>query len=135
MSKEDLKKKFGVETSDSSDNTSPANENNPNATPNKYYRVDLESPYVQSLKVILRDGEVFYMPYSLQPIIRFFPEKGIIIKMMDDQILIEGRNLIELLDMLGNQKVKWIRESSTGKSDGSDEPFIKNITITETPRN
>ena len=75
------------------------------------------------------------MPYSLQPIIRFFPEKGIIIRMMDDQILIEGRNLIELLDMLGNQKVKWIRESSTGKSDGSDEPFIKNITITETSRN
>lgn len=134
MSKEDLRKKWVGQTTDSNDDEKAhANENK--KLQSKYYRVDLDSPYVQSLKVILRDGEVFYMPYSLQPIIRYFPDKGIIIKMMDEQILIEGRNLSELLDMLGNQKVKWIKESSTGKSDSSDEPFIKNITITETPRN
>lgn len=135
MSKEDLRKKWIGQTSDSNDEEkAPANENK-QSTPSKYYKVDLDSPYVQSLKLILRDGEVFYMPYSLQPIIRYYPDKGIIIKLMDEHLLIEGRNLTDLLDLLGNQKIKWIKESATGKDDSSDEPFVKNIVITEIPRN
>jgi len=137
MSKDKLRKKWGVETSDSNDKSpdstskSPANENKSSTIESKYFMVDTDSPIVTSLKVMCRDGRVLYMPYSHQPLIEYVPEDGIYIKTLQKVILIVGRNLSELIDMLGMQKVKWIKESATGKDDGSEGLFVEKIEVTD----
>lgn len=129
MSSDELRKKWGVETSDSNDKNknSPANENKTSVIQSKYFKVDIDSPFVTSLKLMCRDGHVIFMPYSLQPIIEYLPAKGIYIKTLQREILITGRNLTELLDHLGMQKVKWIKESANDKDSGEEGLFIQNI--------
>ncbi len=136
MNKEELKRKFGIGTTESTEgdnNDTKKSAANQNKEPheNKFYGVDLESAYVTSLKLVFRSAEVFYMPYALQPIIHYKPDSGISIKLLDQQIEIKGRNLDQLLDMLGNQRVTWIKESPTGKDDGTEGVFVKGITINQ----
>ncbi|GGG37330.1 hypothetical protein GCM10011344_42700 [Dokdonia pacifica] len=124
-----------METSDSNDKSeesaskSPANENKSSIVESSYFNIDTESPFVTSLKVMCRDGHIVYIPYSLQPIIEFIPSKGIYIKTMQKEVFISGRNLVQLIDFLGSQRVTWIKESASSTDTGEEGVFIQSIEI------
>ncbi|PTX58576.1 hypothetical protein C8N46_11367 [Kordia periserrulae] len=131
MNSDELRKKWGVEASGSNDknNNPPANENRSSVTESKYFKVDLTSAFIPSLKLIKKDGHVLFLPYSLQPVIEYIPSKGIYIKTMQQTIFITGRNLPLLLDYLGMQKVTWIKESANDAYGDDQDIFIKAIEI------
>ena len=98
----------------------------------QYYGIDQESPYLATLKFIQKNGELFFLPYALQPIIRFVPEEQlghIHISTMRFEISIKGRNLMRLAEWIGTFKVRWIKESNTGVDDNSENLFVKEIEI------
>lgn len=129
MIKEDLKKKFGVGTSGSSDKKPPATEKE--TSRHLSFGVDVHSGYIPSIKFEKRNGHIVYMPYSHQPLIDFIPGDGIYLKTLQYVIHITGRKLEELVDALGTQRVKWVKENTTGIDDGSDEIFVMDIEFME----
>ncbi|OEK03082.1 hypothetical protein BFP97_16825 [Roseivirga sp. 4D4] len=98
----------------------------------KYYGIDLKSPYLATLKFIHRNGELFFLPYALQPIVSYSPGEQlgeIQITTMNYEISIRGRNLIRLAEWIGTFKVRWVKESNTGTDDNSEDLFVKEIII------
>ena len=98
----------------------------------KYYGVDFHANYVRSLKIIFRDDRAFYLPYNLNLIIDYHPDKGIYINTEDYKLVITGRNLDDLADGLGMYKVTWIKESTTGYGLEDGKIFIQHIKLNKT---
>lgn len=104
---------------------------NSNEAISKYYEIDTQSDYIRSIRFICRDGRILYIPYALQPIIAYNPEKGIMIQTMQKDILLVGERLKILADWLGAQKVTWVKESPTGKEVEMDDIFLSQIIISD----
>ena len=70
---------------------------------------------------------LFSSCYSPQSHIKYFPDESIVIHLFDEEVVIQGRNLGDLLVMIGRQKDKLIKESASTMDDGSSEVFVKSI--------
>lgn len=112
---------------------SAANQNDESAIKEtKFYGVDLKVPYIPSLKLVQKSGEMFFVPYGLQPFVRYVPEETvgkIIVTTMQFEVTIAGRSLMPLAEWLGVYKVRWIKESVSGIDDENDPLFVESIQI------
>ncbi len=129
MSKDALNEKWGIHSSDSTEDK-PKQAANQNAAPkSEFFGVDLNSHFVPSIKFQKRDGKLLFLPYSSQPIIEFNPDTGILVRSFQKIISIKGRGLVKLAEWLGSQKVVWVAESTTGTDDESEDIFISAISV------
>lgn len=79
--------------------------------------------------MLLRNGQVFSVPYSLLPIISLKPEAGLWIVTRELEVIIKGRNLQKLEEEFSREQVVWVRESETMIDDEKSEVFIAEINI------
>ena len=76
-----------------------------------------------------RQGMVYSISYSLLPVFILSENKELVIKTHDIQATIHGRNLAVLEDYLSEEQCIWIKESPSGKDDGSANVFIERMDI------
>ncbi len=131
MDKQKLKEKWGAGSQNWDVNkkqpASPSATSFSSRPKSEYYGVFEPNTYANSLKLIKRDGQIVFMPYSQQPIIFYDPSSGISIKSISLQITVTGRGLAPLAEWLGANRVKWIKECSTGIDDKNEQLFVMDI--------
>ncbi len=87
-----------------------------------------------ALKLILENGEQLIIQYhDLQSPIRFYPEDKITCSTPTLSLIIEGKNLEDILDYMSEHRLVWIKEpdNSFGATQQTDKPIITKITIEE----
>ncbi len=98
--------------------------------PNQYYAVSSKNEADRQFDVILRSGDEYSFHYSrLLPFYRLKGNNVVTICSYNLFISIKGRNLRTLRDALKKEKVIWMKESPSGKDDGSAEVFISEIQV------
>ena len=132
MSKDALNEKWGIHSKDSTeDNPQKAANENTNEPKSEFYGVDTHAQFIISLQLRLRDGRMFFLPYTSSPFIEFSPDNGIIIQTMQKIIAIKGRGLAKLAQLISKHYVTWIAESITGTDDEKEELFVSEITCVD----
>lgn len=131
MDKQELKEKWGAGSQNWDVNKkqpTPTSATSFSSRPNsEYFGVFEPNTYANSLKLIKRDGQIVFMPYSQQPIIIYEPSSGISIKSISLEITVTGRGLAPLAEWLGANRVKWIKECLSGIDNQKEDLFVMDI--------
>ncbi len=96
---------------------------------NDFYSIERSNRFVRRFRLLFRDGRIFSIPYAYLPIIIFDPDRNLMIKTSELEITIKGRSLKTLADHLSEEKVIWIKESSSGVDDQDSEVFVSDIKV------
>lgn len=96
---------------------------------NDFFSIERSNRYVRRFRLFFRDGKIISIPYAYLPIIIFDPDRSLLIKTSELEITIKGRALKILADHLSEEKVLWIKESSSGVDNQDSEVFISGIEI------
>ena len=126
--REELRKKWGAQGTEGE----PTQSDNDNApVQSRFFAVDPHSHVVPSLKCILRNGRLFFLPYSHQPVIEHIPDEGLFLRTYQHTIHIRGRGLATLAEWLGTFRVSWIKENPSSMDDGTEGVHVSDIIISE----
>lgn len=93
------------------------------------YAVATGDDVVRRFRVLMRDGTIFNIPYSLLPIIILTSEGELIIKALELEIRITGRNMAKLEDSLAKENLLYIRQSPSGHDDEKSSVFVSDISV------
>ena len=81
------------------------------------------------LRFLLTDGQVFSMPYAYLPVYHLTTEQDLVIKTSDVEILIRGRGLNLLEELLSMEQVVGLHEATTSIDDYQHDIFVSKIEI------
>ena len=126
--RDNLREEWGVQGTEG-EPAAGGNDNQP--VQSRFFTVDTHSPVVPSLKIILRDGRLFFLPYSHQPVIEYTPDEGLFLRTYQHTIHIRGRGLATLAEWLGTFRVTWIKENPSSTDDGKEGVYISDVIISE----
>ena len=84
---------------------------------------------VRRLRLLLRDGRTLSIPYAYLPLFILVPNEGLTIKTTQLEVIIKGRGLARLEELLSQERVEWLRESNTEIDPGEKEFFIASIAL------
>ncbi|QYJ68813.1 hypothetical protein [Flavobacterium litorale] len=98
-----------------------------NATDQCYATIVSDTEVLTRFKVILRSGVLQSIPYSTLPIITLIDNQLLIIKAHELTIKVTGRNLTVLEKNLSSERLIYLKESASGKDDGTSHVFIAHI--------
>ena len=96
----------------------------------QYYAIAQENQIIKRFKLILRNGSIYSLPYSLLPYYILTSSKDLVIKAYDIFIMVKGTNLDLILEHLSQERLIFLKESPSGINNGiSSNVFVENITI------
>lgn len=85
--------------------------------------------FVRRLKLFLRGGSIFSIPYAHLPVIIYDPDRDLKIRTREVEVTITGRGLDKLHHWLNEETVLWIKESASGADTEEMDVFVSGISI------
>lgn len=95
----------------------------------QYYAIVSEQGTIKRFQLIQRSGCIHSIPYSLLPVYILSDNQELLIKAYGMHISIHGRCLEIILRHLSDECLLWLKESKSGKDDGTSNVFISEIEI------
>lgn len=97
--------------------------------PVQCYAIGQHGQIIKRFDFIKASGRRYSFSYSLLPI--FIQEDSSLLYVKSHDLLIEinGYNLDPIMAYLNCEQLLWAKESPSGKSEGTTDPFIKEISL------
>jgi len=95
----------------------------------EYFGLEQGNGFVRRLKLLLRNGSIFSLPYAHLPVIIYEPDSDLKIRTREVEVTITGRGLDKLHHWLNEESVLWIKESASGADTEDTDVFVSGISI------